>query len=116
MTKKQKKELIRIVIASILFLYLLIFNHLYDIEELFIDNYGYIIKLLLFFGLYLFIGYDVLLKAIRNILKLDNVNSCTINFMLETLIIDINDDVFDNTLTEVEKVIKKVEKDCYIKR
>lgn len=67
MTKKQKKELIRIVIASILFLYLLIFNHLYDIEELFIDNYGYIIKLLLFFGLYLFIGYDVLLKAIRNI-------------------------------------------------
>lgn len=55
-------------------------------------------------------------KMERNILKLDNVNSCTINFMLETLIIDINDDVFDNTLTEVEKVIKKVEKDCYIKR
>lgn len=55
MTKKQKKVLVRIIIASILFLV----AFLTPIDE--------IIKVILYLGAYLIIGYDVVMKAIRNI-------------------------------------------------
>ena len=55
MTKKQKKVLGRIIIASILFLV----AFLTPIDE--------IIKVILYLGAYLIIGYDVVMKAIRNI-------------------------------------------------
>ena len=48
--------------------------------------------------------------------KINGVNSVTINFMTQKMIIDINDDVFDEVMKEVIKTAKKVEPDfCVIK-
>lgn len=55
MTKKQKKILGRIIIASILF------------GIAFFTPINETIKIVLYFGTYLIIGYDVVIKAIRNI-------------------------------------------------
>ena len=43
--------------------------------------------------------------------KIDGVNSVTVNFMTQKMIIDINDDVFEETLTQAIKAGKKVESD-----
>ena len=48
--------------------------------------------------------------------KLKGVNKCTINFMMQKMTIDINDDIFESVMDEVEKLIKKVEPDCKVKR
>ncbi len=55
MTKKQKKVLGRIIIASILF------------GIAFFTPINETIKIVLYFGAYLIIGYDVVIKAVRNI-------------------------------------------------
>ena len=55
-------------------------------------------------------------KMENKINKLKGVNKCTINFMMQKMIIDIDDDIFDNVMDEVEKLIKKVEPDCKVKR
>ena len=48
--------------------------------------------------------------------KINGVNSVTVNFMTQKMIIDINDDVFDEAMKEVIKTAKKVEPDfCVIK-
>ena len=43
--------------------------------------------------------------------KVDGVNSCTVNFMTQKMILDINDDIFDETYKKAIKVAKKVEPD-----
>ena len=55
-------------------------------------------------------------KMERGINKIKGVNKCQINFMMQKMIIDIDDDKFDNIMDEVEKVIKKIEPDCKVKR
>ena len=55
-------------------------------------------------------------KMERGINKIKGVNSCTINFMMQKMTIDINDDIFDSIMDEVEKTIKKIELDCKVKR
>ena len=55
-------------------------------------------------------------KMENKINKLKGVNKCIINFMASKMIIDINDDIFDSIMDEVEKLIKKVEPDCKVKR
>ena len=55
-------------------------------------------------------------KMERGINKIKGVNKATVNFMAQKLIIDIDDDKFDNIMDEVEKVIKKIEPDCKVKR
>ena len=55
-------------------------------------------------------------KMENKINKLKGVNKCSINFMMQKMIIDINDDIFDNVMGEVEKLIKKIEPDCKVKR
>lgn len=55
-------------------------------------------------------------KMENKINKIKGVNKATVNFMMQKLIIDIDDDKFDSIMDEVEKVIKKVEPDCKIKR
>ncbi len=55
-------------------------------------------------------------KMENKINKIKGVNQATVNFMMQKLIIDIDDDKFDSIMGEVEKVIKKVEPDCKIKR
>lgn len=56
MTKKEKKQLIRIIISSILF----IFGFVFDIKYL---------TIIILLVSYIIIGYDILLKAFRNIKK-----------------------------------------------
>ena len=70
MTKKQRKNLIRISIALISFILCIIFNKFADFS-LIIFNYNITnyIKISLFVGVYLFITYDILIKAIKNIFR-----------------------------------------------
>ncbi len=69
MTKKQKKNLIRIGIALILFLILFIVDHIIHLDSL-IPNpkINWILPTTLYLFIYIFIAYDVLWQAIRNIL------------------------------------------------
>ena len=46
--------------------------------------------------------------------KLDGVNSCSVNFMTQKMIIDADDAKFDIILQEAIKVMKKVEPDCTV--
>lgn len=69
LSKKQKKELIRIIITLVLFIVLLIINKILNLETIIpnANNYGWLLPFFLYLSLYLYIGYDVLYKAIRNI-------------------------------------------------
>lgn len=44
--------------------------------------------------------------------KIDGVNSITINFMAQKLVLDADDARFDDVLNEVIATAKKVEPDC----
>ena len=69
MTKKQKKNLIRIGIALILFLILFIVDHIIHLDSLIpTPKINWILPTTLYLFIYIFIAYDVLWRAIRNIL------------------------------------------------
>lgn len=53
-------------------------------------------------------------KVEEAIKKVDSVNSVSVNFMTQKMIIDINDDVFIETMKKVEKAGKKAESDFEI--
>lgn len=53
-------------------------------------------------------------KVEEAIKKVDGVNSVSINFMTQKMIIDINDNVFIDTMKKVEKAGKKAESDFEI--
>ncbi len=44
--------------------------------------------------------------------KLDGVESCAINFMLQKMTLETTDDDLSNVLPAVEKAIKKVDRSC----
>ncbi len=72
MTKKQKKMLKRIIIATVLVLVVTLVNHLLGLEELILtlgsfSLPGKYITLLLYLAPYLVIGYDILRKAFLGI-------------------------------------------------
>ncbi len=46
--------------------------------------------------------------------KIDGVMEVSINFMAEKMIIDIDDEKYQNVVTKINKVKKKVEPDCEI--
>ena len=70
MSKKQKKKLIRIIISLVLFVILFILDLIFALDSLIPNNkISWILPFILYLSIYLIIGYDVLLKAIRNILK-----------------------------------------------
>ena len=46
--------------------------------------------------------------------KLDGVNDVHVNFMMQKMKIDADDDRFDEIMQEVVKACKKVEPDCEI--
>ena len=46
--------------------------------------------------------------------KLDGVNSCSVNFMTQKMILDADDARFDDILKEAIQVMKKVEPDCTV--
>ncbi len=47
--------------------------------------------------------------------KLDGVNSATVNFMAQKLVLDADDERFDEILAKAKEVTKKIEQDCVIK-
>ena len=69
MNKKLKRRLIKIIIASVLFVPLFIIDKIYDLETV-IPNfeYGFILPLSLYLIVYMIVAFDVLKKAGRNIL------------------------------------------------
>ena len=50
-------------------------------------------------------------KIESGISKLEDVNSVSINFMTQKMIIDINDDVYDEVFTKAIKLANKIEPD-----
>ncbi len=54
-------------------------------------------------------------KMEREIGKLEGVNSATVNFMMQKLTIDAVDEGFDDVMSSVQKIIKKIEPDCIVK-
>lgn len=68
MTRRQRKNLIRIGISLVLFLVLFTIDHLFPLDEI-IQNekISWILPASLYCMIYLFIAYDILWKAIRNI-------------------------------------------------
>ena len=50
------------------------------------------------------------------IAKLDGVTAVTVNFMAQKLVLEAEDDKFDAELEQAEKICKKVERDCVIRR
>ena len=68
MTKKQKKNLIRIIIALVYFLVVLVIDKTIILASVIGHNLGWLLPFGLYFLVYLFIGYDVLKKAFLNII------------------------------------------------
>ena len=46
--------------------------------------------------------------------KLDGVNSCSVNFMTQKMILEADDAEFDKILKQAVKAIAKVEPDCTV--
>lgn len=67
LTKKERKNLIRIVIALSAFVILFTLDKLINLEKVFSGKYGWLFPFGLYFAVYLFIGYDVLIKAAKNL-------------------------------------------------
>lgn len=55
-------------------------------------------------------------KMERNILKIKGVQSASVSFMTQKLVLEAPDDQFESIMDEVVRVCKKVEPDCIIKR
>ena len=47
--------------------------------------------------------------------KIDGVNSASVNFMTQKMIIDITDENTERILKEIKSVCKKVEPDCILR-
>ena len=67
LSKSEKRNLIRLVIAGLLFVVLFVLYHLFPLYSL--TLLGWVLPFTLFFSLFLFVGYDVLLKAIKGVLN-----------------------------------------------
>ena len=67
MSRKEKKKLIRILIALGLFAVIFIVDKVIDLGGVFDGKYGWLFPFALYLVVYFIIGYDVLWKAIRNI-------------------------------------------------
>ena len=78
MTKRQKKNLIRIIVALSLFLLVFSTNiilkefrdYKYGISSIIDNKYGWLLTFSLYFLIYIYIGYDVLKKSFLNIIHL----------------------------------------------
>ena len=53
-------------------------------------------------------------KMEDGIRKIDGVTYAAVSFMAQKLVIEADDDVFDDVLKKAEKIIKKIEPDCDI--
>ena len=67
LTRKERKNLIRISVALAMFLVVLIVDKTVGIAQAVGGEYGWLVPFFLYFAVYVVIGYDVLFKAGRNI-------------------------------------------------
>ena len=68
MSKKEKKNFIRILIALSMFSIILIIDKTINLGTLVSGQFGWLLPFVLYLVVYIIIGYDVLLRAFRNIL------------------------------------------------
>lgn len=70
MSKKSKRNLIRIIVSFVLFVILFVLDLIVGLDTIITNQKtNYILPFALYFIVYLIIGYDVLLKAIKNIFR-----------------------------------------------
>ncbi len=67
LSRKERKNLIRITVSLVLFLIVLILDKTLELATVFGVSLGWLFPFALYFAIYLVIGYDVLMKAVRNI-------------------------------------------------
>lgn len=67
LTRKERKNFIRIIVALAMFLVVLIVDKTVGIAGAVGGEYGWLVPFFLYFAVYVVIGYDVLFKAGRNI-------------------------------------------------
>lgn len=68
MSKKLKKRLIRIIITAVAFIPVFVLDKIFDLATVIPNtNLGWLLPLSIYILIYLFIAYDILLKAIKNI-------------------------------------------------
>lgn len=53
-------------------------------------------------------------KMEKAISKIDGVNAVSINFLMQKITIEAEDNVFEEVLEKAQKAVKKVEPDCKI--
>ena len=54
-------------------------------------------------------------KAEANVLKIKGVESASLSFLTQKLIVTANDDIFESLIEDIKKAVRKVEPDCEIK-
>lgn len=69
MTKKDKKSLKRILIAAAVYLPLFIADIFYPLQNIIGGKAGWLLPFSLYFAVYIYIGYDILFKAARNLVN-----------------------------------------------
>ena len=67
MSRKLKKRLIRIIITGVVFIPVFIIDKIIDLSSLFGGDLGWLLPLGIYLAIYLFISYDILIKAAKNI-------------------------------------------------
>lgn len=66
MKRKQKNNLLRVIISFTIFMILMVINYFKPLDKVF-SLYGFLLPFFLYLALYLYISYDVLIKAFKNI-------------------------------------------------
>ncbi len=67
MSRKERKNLVRIIIALCLFAIVFVVDKVVTLDDVFAGDYGWTFALGLYLVVYLIVGYDVLWRAVRNI-------------------------------------------------
>ena len=116
MSKKLKKYLIRIIVSLILFIILFIIDKTINLSTVLSIKNSWILPLILYFIVYIIIGYDIIIKAFLSTIKKDNImyptrkNFCQIN---DSIIWTYHPNYLNrigkigSTIVEVNKVRKK---------
>lgn len=69
LSRKEKKNLIRILAALMLFIAVFAADKAVGLDTVFAGAYGWLLPFACYLAVYLLIGYDVLLRAVRNIFR-----------------------------------------------
>ncbi len=54
-------------------------------------------------------------KMERNIAQIEGVKNCNINFMLQKMTLELDDENYTEILQKIKATVKKVEPDCRLK-